>query len=346
MLRQPGSPVASNGLTIVFASQRISGNETILTSGSFEVQHRYLGPPNPNNPTADIRIDVAVVDDNNGSVTDFIEVPNPGIQTINVAIDTTPDVPRLELAPPPVMPVFIDQSNVFTQALQQTDVRVASSELTAATDRYFELEVIAPDGEVVSRHRIDDEALNDLRAFFATLPDNQYRIWLVRTDNNSRRLIMDVYVRRGRVIDPSDDSEGTRDRPPTSEKPIEATPLPPEGNPFLIPDPDDPDEPPGASENSGGEEPPVGDRMPVSGDHPADVGRCQVSEEAMAESEPPTLIPLRGSSRWAVPLAGLVLTTGRRSWSEQVRAALEQADDRHWQRLRRAGRIVRRSNQR
>ena len=56
-----------------------------------------------------------------------------------------------------------------------------------------------------------------MRGLFATLPDNRYKIFLVRTDNNSRRLVMDVFVRRGRVIDPSDESEGTRDRPPTAE---------------------------------------------------------------------------------------------------------------------------------
>jgi hypothetical protein len=43
--------------------------------------------------------------------------------------------------------------------------------------------------------------------------------------------------------------------------------------------------------------------------------------------------------RWALPLAGLGLVASRQSWSERVGAALEQADDRSWQRLRRAGRL-------
>jgi PKD repeat protein len=335
LLKQPGTPQFNNGLTTVLTSMRVSGNETVLTTGSFEIQHRYLGPPNPDNPTADIRIDVAVVDDNNGSVTDFITVPNPGIQTINVAIDTTPDVPRLDVTPPPAVQVFIDPAASFTQSLQQSDARVASSELTAASDRYLELEVIAPDGTVVSRHRIRDEALNDLRAFFATLPDNHYRIYLVRTENNSRRLIMDVYVRNGRVIDPADDSEGTRDRPPTSEAPAEDSSPPLDENPFLDQSEVQPESVP---------TPPAVDDAKVPkttvDEMPADTADASETDSIDATARPFVLAPLRPSLRWIVPLVGLGVAAGR-SWSHEVRTTLEQAEERDWQRLRRAGRIRR-----
>ena len=189
--------------------------------------------------SADIRIDVTIVDDNNGTVTDFILVSNPGIDTVNVAIDTTPDIARLEVFLPEADEVFLGDQNSFAAALQQGSGRVVTSDVLIGSDRYLELEVVAPDGKVISTHRIRDEALIDLRAFFASLPDNHYRIFLVRTDNNSRRLIMDVYVRRGRVIDPSDDSEGTRDRPPTSEEIQQVDPVPLEENPNLEPVPDD-----------------------------------------------------------------------------------------------------------
>jgi hypothetical protein len=317
----------------------MSGDETVLTTGSFEFQHRYLGPPNPANPTADIRIDVAVVDDNNGSVTDFITVPNPGIRTINVAIDTTPDVPRLEAAPPPVVQVFIDPAASFTQGLQQADTRAARSELSATTDSYLELHVIAPDGSVVSRHRIPDEVLNDLRAFFATLPDNHYRIYLVRTENNSWRLIMDVYVRNGRVIDPSDDSEGTRDRPPTSEAPNQSPALPLEENPFLD-QPEDQQEnvpsPPPGSDAVGSQS--SDDVIPTdtADDLPGDTGETDSPDVV---DRPLVFVPLRASSRWIVPLVGVGLGAGR-SWSQEIRTALEQAEECDWQRLRRAGRLA------
>jgi hypothetical protein len=266
-----------------------------------------------------------------------------------VAIDTTPDVPRLDIIPPPVTQVFIDRQSSFTQGLQQTDARVVTTELTATSERYLELEVVAPDGTVISRHRIRDEALYDLRAFFATLPDNHYRIYLVRTENNSRRLIMDVYVRRGRVIDPSDDSEGTRDRPPTSEEAVQVDTPPLEENRLLEPVPNEPPgspavptEEPAADLQGSVDDPTAADDGIANGK----VGSSETTETDESEiPNVPALVPLRGSLRWVVPLAGVGLAIGRRGWSQQVAAALEQASEVNWQRLRRAGRMARRSNQ-
>ena len=158
-----------------------------------------------------------MVDDNNALVSDFTTITNPGINTFNVAIDTTPDVPRLALAAQPPPPVLLDQQSAAPSSLQPPVLSIARSELTTTSDRYLELVVVSPDGNEIERYRLSDEALVDLRGLFATLPDNRYKIFLIRTDNNSRRLVMDVFVRRGRVIDPSDESEGNRDRPPTAE---------------------------------------------------------------------------------------------------------------------------------
>src|SRR4029078_4001477 len=84
--------------------------------------------------------------------------------------------------------------------------------------------VVSPDGMESEPHRLNDDELVDLRGLFARLPDNRYKVFLRNTDNNSRRLVMDVFVRHGRVIDPSDDSEGSRDRPPESAQPNDAQP--------------------------------------------------------------------------------------------------------------------------
>jgi hypothetical protein len=43
--------------------------------------------------------------------------------------------------------------------------------------------------------------------------------------------------------------------------------------------------------------------------------------------------------RWAVPLAGIGLVAQRGSWSREVDAAFDRADDQTWKRLRRAGRL-------
>ena len=80
------------------------------------------------------------------------------------------------------------------------------------------LTVIAPDVTEMEVHRIRDDALFDLRELFATLPDGRYKIFRVQPGNNSRRLIIEVYVRSGRIIDPSDSSEGTSDPRPLTKR--------------------------------------------------------------------------------------------------------------------------------
>jgi len=324
-----------NGQTTVLSSTRVSGSQGVLTTGSFEVQHKYLGPPDPLNPTAPIPITVTLIDDNGGTLVQSITITNPGIETTNVAIDTTPDVPRLAFVPQQATQVLIDQTSAAPQGLQASNFQVGHSELAVTSDQYLELQVISPDGKVIGTYRLSDEALTDLRGLFATLPDSRYKIFLFRADNNSRRLVMDVFVRRGRVIDPSDDSEGTRDRPPTAEgteqtgaqqdgsqqnaAPVEqAQPL--NNNPLLQPLPGP--NPPGAANVPN---PPAG-------------GVIELNGKKVATTTPSRLY---AALPWAAPLAGLGLVASRESWSRRLGAALEQADERDWQRLRRAGRLGR-----
>jgi hypothetical protein len=150
-----------------------------------------------------------------------------------------------------------------------------------------------------------------------------------------------VFVRNGRVIDPSDDSEGTHDRPPAAEggqqnnaqqknvpqnngKPIvvpgqQVVPL--QNNPLLN---RLPDAKKGAANEPG---------LPVIG--PAD-GAVQAPANELSDTHPTRS---RASMRWAIPLAGMGLVASRESWSERLGAALETADDDSWKRLRRAGRL-------
>lgn len=346
-LKAPSVPLAGNGLTTVFFSQRVSGDEEILTQGSFVVQHRYLGPPDPANAAADIPITVTVMDDNNDSVSDTILVSNPGIQTNDVPITPVAAPPRLAVLPAAQTQVFIDQQTSTSIGLQTTETRVPRNELLITTDLYLELEVVGPDGEVIEVHRIEDEVLFDLRAFFRTLPDGHYRIFLVREENRSRRLIIDVYVRLGRVIEPGDDTEGTRDRPPTSEETLESTAQPPDDNAGGQMAPDGaPDGAPNQPAEDAGN-PQAKDIQP--GDQPAAVtDNADWFRFAFAGSDPPASrpqapAPSATALRWMAPLAGLALAAARSrgNWSSQVDEAFQQAGNSDWQRLRRAGRLSR-----
>ncbi|HEX5470569.1 MAG TPA: hypothetical protein VFW73_01725 [Lacipirellulaceae bacterium] len=338
VLKSPGSPMI-NGQTAIGTLIRNSGSVGVPTTGSFEITHKYLGPPDPVHPTNDININVMIVDDNNGHVADFTKVSNPGIQTINVAIDTTPQVPRLVFTPQVSAQAVIEQQSAAPQSLQPSTVRIVPSEMVATSTQYLELVVVSPDGSEIARYRLSDEALADLRALFAKLPDNRYKIYLVHTDSGSHRLVMDVFVRRGRVIDPSDESEGTRDRPPNTEETKQHTnqqngvqknvpqqqqqqPFQPLEKSLLL------NRVPGQYRVKAVTQP----VMPANSvpEHPL------FHKKAFAGGEP---AGSHGSLRRSLSLAALGIAASQDNWSRRVGAAMEKADDRAWQRLRRAARL-------
>jgi WD40 repeat protein len=123
-------------------------------------------------------------------------------------------------------PEFADRSpseKAYRNALQASDELIAAMEEIAKSEeltliggdvvnreRYLELEMSSPDGVVIATHSLVPEALSNLQGLAAVLPGGHYRVFYVRTDLNSRRLIIDFYVRTGRIIDPSDDSDGIR----------------------------------------------------------------------------------------------------------------------------------------
>jgi PKD repeat protein len=283
------------------------------TPNTFVIVHQYAGPPDPLNPTADIVISVKIRDDDfatagivqpGESNVQSVAISNPGIQTINVAIDTTPDVPRLDLTQQPMVEVFIPNQGGLGQLFQVPDVRGGGGEVAATTERYLELRIVYPDGSESAGYRITDEALADLRKFFKTLPDGRYAIYLVRTENHSERLVIEVDVRHGRVIDVSDDSEGTRDRPPTDEgEAPDAVPL--DQNPLLETVP-------------GGEE-------------QTDIRTNRQGESVDQHNA------LSSSLFVSVSAAALAV----QPWSRRVDEALAEADENAWRRLRRAGRAAR-----
>jgi hypothetical protein len=291
------------------------------------------------NPTADIIITVKIFDDDalfagvvqpGISNLESVAIRVPGIETPNVTIGGSERRGGVQFIPPAPVQVALDQPSPLLQSVESLKVRVARGHPAIASERYLVLVVVSPEGEEIESHRVKEEALQDLRGLFATLPENSYRIYLVRTENDSWRLVMEVTVRRyydralrawrGRIVDPADISEGTRDRPPTSETSLPDAAVPLDENPLLEPLLNE-------GETAGEPQATINEILPEAG--------------AAAVPHPPA--PSPHFLRWSVPLAGLALAASGATWSQRLEAALGQADDRAWQRLRRVGRQRRRT---
>jgi hypothetical protein len=274
--------------------------------------HQYLGPPDPLNPAADITISVFVRDDDFGiagvadigeSNTETVTISNPGIGGEPFRIDTTPQVPSLTFpmrAEAPVVP-FNAGANVAFQ--QNVEIYSTSGDTQAVADRYVELRVIDAEGKEGPGYRLRPEVLQDLPGLFRSLPDNHYAIYVVNMETNTSRLVIEVYVRNGKLIDPGDDSEGTRDRPPTDEQTTE---------PAV-----------GTSEEQSEEK-----TAPAAAVRPAP--KFPTHDSASAAAKP--AFPNR-STRWATLAVGLAASASSQNWAKQVDQALAKATAQQWRKL-------------
>jgi len=292
-------------------------------------KHTYDGPPNPLSPASDIIISVFIRDDDFGqplvidlgqSETLSVAISNPGLGTTPIVIDTTPQVPRLIFPSTEEVAFFTGASSGDEAVLQTADLRTAVGDAKSTTDRFLELRVIDPaTGAQSEGYRLKSEVLSDLPALFRTLPDNHYAIYLVRTETNSRRLVIEVYVRNGKLIDPGDDSEGTRDRPPTEEattESVEAVRLAPEGP---------------VNRNVDSEEMPKMESQP----------KVESDSEAATFSSEGSTVSWSVNRRSQMLLGTTLLGLTAQPWAERIGQALASADAEQWRRLRR-----RRSNHR
>jgi hypothetical protein len=76
--------------------------------------------------------------------------------------------------------------------------------------------------------RLPVSTLSNLPALFKKLPDGHYRMNLTEPGSSKQRMVIEVELRDGRPLDPADQFEGTRDRPPTSA--VESPP----GSPIVM----------------------------------------------------------------------------------------------------------------
>ncbi|MCA9229492.1 MAG: hypothetical protein KDA57_02480 [Planctomycetales bacterium] len=313
-IRDPGNPALPGPMPYVIDPTTYDGPGTFTVT----LKHKYSGPPNPLSPSSDIVINVFVGDDDFGkpgvqadgmSQIRTVAISNPGDGTDPVHIDTTPQVPRLLFPRDSQEGVFLEASTTVEESLRRTDLRAASGDPSITTDRFLELRVIDAAGQLGEGYRLKTEVLDDLPGLFRELPDNHYAIFLVRLETNTRRLVIEVYVRNGKVIDPGDDSEGTRDRPPTDE----ATQQPAEVQKLEL-------RPPAAEQEAGPAE-----ELPDDTSGRLDLPTSE--SPAISDSGPTQL-------DWAPTAAGLVATTSFQSWAARVDRALLQAGPRHWKQLR------------
>jgi hypothetical protein len=196
------------------------------TPMSFVLPHTYSGPPDPLHPADDIVIRVKIHDDDFATVgvvqpgesnLEIAVIDNPGIGKTVFRIDTTPQVPSIGFPARPVAETFVGGVRSLAESGRGGELRGSAGESMIATERFLELRIIRPDGTFGEGYRLKPQVLGNLRELFRDLPDNHYAIYLVQAETEVRRLVIEVFVRNGRLIDPGDDSEGGRDRPPTEE---------------------------------------------------------------------------------------------------------------------------------
>ena len=276
--------------------------------GTLTYIHQYSGPPDPLHPADDITIRVKIRDDDFYTVTPLgaigqsvvadVIISNPGIGAEPFRIDTTPQVPQLDFPLRVEAEMLVDNANGNLGLQQNVELRATSGDTQAAADRFIELRVIDAEGNEGPGYRLRPDVLQDLPGLFRKLPDNHYAVYVVNMETNTRRLVIEVYVRNGKLIDPGDDSEGTRDRPPTDEQTIQ----PPAGQ---------------GAEDVGAKAGQSAAILPVF-DFP---GKEQLPGRQ------------RGFSRWSAVALGLAASAASQNWVQRVDQALAQATTQQWRKL-------------
>ncbi|MFO0897089.1 MAG: Ig-like domain-containing protein [Pirellulales bacterium] len=171
---------------------------------TFVVSHQYFVTPPSVGSSGQIVIDAVAADDDNGDGVDtaILTVPGTGISVIR--IDTTPQAPP-PLAPPRAIPEPPPADRAIPVVnTRPTDSGGTRSEATQTSEPSLSLRVVSPDGEEGQDIETPLDTLRDLPAFFRRLPDGHYRLYLTERGGGQRRLVLDVFVRRGQPVDPED----------------------------------------------------------------------------------------------------------------------------------------------
>ncbi|MCH8830538.1 MAG: hypothetical protein IID45_13260 [Planctomycetes bacterium] len=212
-------------------------------SGTFTANHFFVGNPSAANPAADIVMTVELTDDDGQSVTQEVTAIVPGEGLNTVAIDTTPPIPQLAVPPIAIVEV-VEEPPPPVLATQSAELQSNLSGPTLTGREQIVIQVVYPDGTLGEDIELGDEdtdlneVLNDLPKLFKSLPDDHYRLSLIRADG-TRRLILNVVLRQNKPEDrdatsqPASNDDG--DRPKSQVPNREDSRMSDEGGPVIPP---------------------------------------------------------------------------------------------------------------
>ncbi|MDZ4817521.1 MAG: tandem-95 repeat protein [Planctomycetota bacterium] len=326
------------------------------------IVHRYDVAPNPAQPLAPITVLVTVND--GSSITVFpvtIEVTGRGLPSASTIPET--EVRQFSIIASAIVDNRPQVISVPQPVLQVVDIGSSGEQVIEADARKLVLRVVSSSGIESEDYVLPDEALEDLPGFFKAkkLPDGHYRVYLIQ--GGTDRLVIDTFLRSGRLIDPGDNSDAAIDRPPseTSQSTTEEnSTVPPAdsqspegaGPEGTVPDATAPDDQPDSTQPRAAR-PDGGDlQFPVSADQqwlnevPAQAAllhRFDAEEFNLAATADN---PETNQERWSrtlltgAMLAGVAASQAG-SWSDKVQDWLAQDDRSNFGKLARAGRRIR-----
>jgi hypothetical protein len=209
-------PGAEQYTVEVYWTQNSTQPQTFTTGlQTFTLTHQYnAGELAAGEDTLSLTVHVLDNQDFGRGSLNFVEAAP--VQTQRPKIEPAPTFRTLERtthlqSPPTKVAVHASPSDIGRGAV--------SGKQDAQSLQHFVVRLVSPDGEEYGNYTLADHAVEDLPEFLAGMgvPDGHYRVYFISGDQE--RLLIDGHLRAGRLIDPTDDSLASFDRPPGGELP-------------------------------------------------------------------------------------------------------------------------------